>query len=1250
MFDIRGEDIARLGDADLRTLVARLAIAELASKGSAVSAVTAGGNQDAPDGGLDVRVELNEPMAAPDFVLRSHCGFQVKRPDMPPAKIAEEMRPQGRLRPVIGALADVGGAYIIVSAQGSVADAPLAHRRAAMREALEGHPNSAALAIEFYDRDRLAVWVNQYPGVAAWVRRRIGGDTFGWGPVGQWADTGVAADGGYLSNDAMALIDERTANGGRMPVLLGLEAIRASLSRPAQSVRLIGLSGLGKTRLVQALFEHGVGDVALDPALSVYTDYADDVRPSAREMARRLVDGGRRAILVVDNCNPATHTELAATCSAKGSQVSLLTVEYDVRDDEPEQTEVFRLVSGSAQLVEQWLERDFDHISQVDRRRIAEFSDGNFRVARALADTLQRGETLGQLRSRDLFERIFSQRNAPDGRLLVHAESLSLLYSFEGDATEPGSELDRIARLAGCTAQDLFASVVEMRRRGVVQARGRWRAVLPHAIANPLAVSALERLPADTLDAFSRDLPDRMLKSLTRRVGYLHDSAEAAALVARWLAPEGRLARLAVVPDFAIVQNLAPVDPDAILRKIEETIAGEDGPTVLAPDYPGRHAWIALLRSLSYEPALFDRAASALLRFVFAEPVGQNHNAAGPAFAELFHLYLSGTQAPPAQRLAYARSLLASDDAASRRAGRLALDALLKVSHFTSSHAFDFGARPRDFGWQPRLNSEVWDWYRQGIQLALDFDDEDVRAILAGDLRDLWMVGACHDLLDEASTRIAAEGGWIDGWIGFRGALRFDGPGMSEAERAHLQAIIARLEPAGHIDRARAFILSHRGGIMDVADGIDDDPVAALDSAAAEAVRIGTIFAADRENLRVLLPEILAVQYAPRASEFGRGLAQAADSLADIWEDIRAAYGGADPAARDATVLGGFLNGAQAVNPGFVSDVLERALGDADLGPMLPYLQSRSTVDADGIARLIRVVAAGVAPPAAFRHLATGIVRDMPYGPFADLLRALAAVEGGVGVALDILHMRFYVSRTEGPPIPADLVSLGRDLLVRCDFADMHLMRDLGLAAVIRTSLAGGDGAPAAARVCASLRATMDEIRLSAGDVNDVLKALFQTQPDIALDTFILADRPRASRRIFDFGFMRGSPVEHVEAVTLQAWADRDPETRYPLLGQSISLFTCQQHEETNEISQLFLALLAHAPDKAAFLGEVYLRLHPQSWTGSLAGILERRRTALEALTEYPDVVAWYDRSRGEIERWINENRRRESQDEETFE
>lgn len=88
-------------------------------------------------------------MARADFVPRANTGFQVKKPDMAAGAIRKEMCPKGALRPAIAELAQLQGAYIIVSAQGSVADKPLQERREAMRAQLTSLASPTDLYVDF---------------------------------------------------------------------------------------------------------------------------------------------------------------------------------------------------------------------------------------------------------------------------------------------------------------------------------------------------------------------------------------------------------------------------------------------------------------------------------------------------------------------------------------------------------------------------------------------------------------------------------------------------------------------------------------------------------------------------------------------------------------------------------------------------------------------------------------------------------------------------------------------------------------------------------------------------------------------------------------------------------------------------------------------------------------------------------------------------------------------------------------------
>lgn len=54
LLEISSEDITKLNDADLRTLIGRLCEAEYRVLGLSTNCIFWGGEQDAPDGGLDV--------------------------------------------------------------------------------------------------------------------------------------------------------------------------------------------------------------------------------------------------------------------------------------------------------------------------------------------------------------------------------------------------------------------------------------------------------------------------------------------------------------------------------------------------------------------------------------------------------------------------------------------------------------------------------------------------------------------------------------------------------------------------------------------------------------------------------------------------------------------------------------------------------------------------------------------------------------------------------------------------------------------------------------------------------------------------------------------------------------------------------------------------------------------------------------------------------------------------------------------
>lgn len=702
---------------------------------------------------------------------------------------------------------------------------------------------------------------------------------------------------------------------------------------------------------------------------------------------------------------------------------------------------------------------------------------------------------------------------------------------------------------------------------------------------------------------------------------------------------------------FQIIANIAPVAPEVVLARFERALDGLDGHQVVPHATLRRHQWVGLIKAIAYDASLFDRAATLLARFAGSEPENNDLNSARNIFSELFHIYLSGTQATPEQRRSLIKRFAASDEENLRSSVLIALRALLTFDHFMSSANHDFGARSRDWGWHPKIHKDRWDWFENAIALVIEvLPDTEARSLLADNVRGLWHFPPCREALDRIATEFSQKTPWIEGWIAFRAILRYDGEKMSDDVRSRLEQLIERLKPSDLLNQARAIVFNRMNHGWDFEDGEknEDDATKGWEKANRMAQQLGRALVNEAAPRAEFLVELLLEPHA-RAFEFGRGLAEGADGLDGMWRELVIAYGTAESNRRNPTVLGGFLYEARQRDQSFTSSALEAAIDNPELAPILPCLQARVGIDTEGIARLRRAITKGVLAASDFYAIANGSVSQSPQEHLGTLLEDIATLSDGVEVAIDILNMHFH---REQPGWNARLVSVGRDLFSCVDFSKKVRPSDFGAHEVIRICLADEDGEPAAKKLCANIRSALDSYCVFPHDLSYILKSLFETQPFVALDVFLLQSPSPHSRHLLDAGFGRGNPIDEVDPTVLQQWAGRDANLRYPLLGGCLSMFGNEIDEGGDDIDPFFLSMLAHAPEKRQFLGEFSNRMLPQSWSGSLADILIRRRTEVMKLGEHGDeqVRAWVADGLPELNRWIEHDRGCERAREESFE
>jgi hypothetical protein len=878
-------------------------------------------------------------------------------------------------------------------------------------------------------------------------------------------------------------------------------------------------------------------------------------------------------------------------------------------------------------------------------------------VALALAGTVAKTETVAGLSDEDLFRRLFQQRHDSDASLLSIAQACALVYSFEGGKLAgDGAELPILGALVGQSADAVFGAVAALKRRGLLQERGPWRAVLPHAIANRLAATALESIPPATLNGFVEKAPSRLLRSLSRRLGYLDGSKEARAIVQGWLGPGGLLNDLGALSELgrAMFDNVAPVAPGAALSALEELLGGADESALRNSTH-----FISLLRSLAYDAVYFERAVALLVRFARLPRGGQSVGDTAAILATLFQIVLSGTHAPVELRLGVVDGLLRSADRTVQELGAKALQSMLMTSGFSSPYGIEFGARSRDYGYHPKAGGDVRDWFAAVLKLAERFALSDspvgglVRKAIAHEFRGLWTNSGLTDDLERLSRAIGAKNFWGEGWIAARQTRIYNGKALPPESLVRLTELEEFLRPKDLVARVRGLVLGSSSGSFDLAD-LDDtqdqDYAGALARAAATVEKLGREVAADKEAFQTLLPELMGSNVS--LAGFARGLALGAGQVRELWSALVAQLS----ATRDPgiAVLCGFLEGVQKRDAALADDLLDGALDNATLAEWFPILQANVTIDHEGTARLFRALECGTAPMVRYMGLAHGRICDaIPGAEFKGLVLAIGSKSHGLTVALEVLAMRLHADSIEKRKSMPEVVEAGRALLGAYQFHRSNGRaghEDYQLGVIIRACLADEEGKPIARRLCREFVAAAARYEVHAHDHYSMMEALFQLHPIDMLDELFSVDpksRTHTVRLLDDFVEFRKNPLASVPDDVIIEWCERDPRNRYPFAASVASLFKRADDKAPHEWTSLTRRLLQKAPDPEAILGEIVRRLRPTSWSGSLATALESHLKLLDQLDidSVPSLAVALDAARVALKRQVEVERRRETEE-----
>ncbi|EJG0654566.1 alpha/beta hydrolase [Vibrio parahaemolyticus] len=1073
---------------------------------------------------------------------------------------------------------------------------------------------------------------------ACWLRANFGKDYSGWKEYGNWANCPKGVEEEYILDQAIRLYSSSSNDLEGIATVDALNLLRERLLKAGTSIRLVGLSGVGKTRFVQALFDERIEGIALDKETVFYTDISLSPSPTPRVLVERLVKYNLQAIVIVDNCAPDLHRELTNLCKGN-STVRILTVEYDVREDQPEQTEVYTLAPSSKELIETMVSSGFPYLSKQTVEKIADFSGGNARVANALASTVGQDENISRLKDEELFKRLFHQRHDSDINLEKAAEGLSLAYSFQLESEEDFSEeLKLLGEIVKLAPNDMYKFAKDLKRRNLAQQRGIWMAILPHPIANRLARLALQNIPYSNITKYiNSNTKPRLLKSFSRRLGYLNDSEEAVKLVTNWLEQDGVLDLLYNNGhedlSISLLNNIAPITPNEVLIYLEGKASLNSD--FLSRDNPNYIPITRLLRSLAYDDKLFEQSFDLLCHFALSEKKGENNNSVRSLLRSLFQLYLSGTHATLERRIKCIGKLIDSTNESERELAYELLDSALNTSHFSSSYGFDFGAKSRDFGYEPQSGNDVLSWYREYLLLIRNLAtrsqviEESLKDIFANHIRGLWSFPELHDDIEFITRHFCQNESWPRGWLALGSALRFDALSMKKEHKERLELLRTNIAAQDLDGQMKLYVLTDNHDFFGLDDINEEGETVKWGYHKAQefAEELGTHVAKHHYNyllgnLTQLLTKMSTNNHLFR---FGHGVAKGVNDTGRVWTDIVSCLEKLNMQKVNSSFVGGFVRYVYDHDIDEAKRMLGYLLNDEKLSYIFPLVQFDCPLDETAVSRLIASLKKYTSPAWMYKNMAFGRRHEsIPDSDLITLLDLLWLQPNGNNAVIEILTMRFHGLEANTSYLPSDdLIKKCREFLLKHDYSyDSRESggRDYSITQIAKVCFRGDKACEDAHTLFQKLFEEISNYRCYAFNYGEFLSTVIELQPAQALDVFFKDENVLEQVKTSHLS-RETSPFSNIPLCTAIKWCKESPKHRFKTLALSITPY--EKKDKHLKLTNLAKALINESPEPSTVLEAFGVSTIPTSWGGSRALIIEQRAEIFEELLthENPDVV-----------------------------
>ncbi|WP_225883751.1 hypothetical protein [Capnocytophaga periodontitidis] len=591
------------------------------------------------------------------------------------------------------------------------------------------------------------------------------------------------------------------------------DIIMKEIDNPNKSpIRITGLSGIGKTRILFEIFRKIEGDekTILLSNRVLYLNY-DDFSNNHLEIINTINREKSDAILIIDNCNADGYEKFIR--NLKGFKLSLISIDSNPEENY-EDSQYIKI--GNEDLldsIEDIIKAKSDNLEQSTIEIIKQISQGVPLIAILLCENIVNGKLTKEPDNKGLLDKILGKKGEK-WRYILDSCSLFRKVGYENEKKEQYnfivtnenltiSNNNHIVRL-----KESEEAVKYYIKRGIFEKRGRYLSIRPFFLSVLLASKYLESISSEHFHNIIKDIQDKLEKPhkeelmnyLSEQIRYLGYNTDIRTIIDNFVGDKSYFDSIEVLNTelgSRLFRSFVEVNPVAISDNLYRQFNNKKTEELLEFK-EGRRNIIWTLEKLCFGKETFANSTKILYRLAVAENESWANNATGQ-FLQLFHIYLAGTEVSLKERLKIIKWGLGMKDEKFTQLAIKAMASGLTTNHFARMKGAERQGIDEIKDYVPTYD-EISEYYKSILDELINlirsegiYIDE-VSKIIADSIRGLTNIGLIAIVLPYIDDVIAIKKGiWQEGLDSIRMTLAFEGNKILEEHRTHLQKIIEEL-------------------------------------------------------------------------------------------------------------------------------------------------------------------------------------------------------------------------------------------------------------------------------------------------------------------------------------------------------------------------------------------------------------------------------------------------------------------------